>query len=166
MRDEAARGRASFPSIYHPESERVILGCNFLVKINAISGARSSPLMTKGEKCSGRPLERQRCIGPVDRGNIHKVLDWRAKCAGADWYHPALPGLESNLTSLSISVSGSPHCELASHLISFRRDAGWFDPALTLERGAGLSRCRTEPSQGNAGYLVEEWDNAAAKRWR
>ncbi|SJM31905.1 conserved hypothetical protein [Mesorhizobium delmotii] len=48
----------------------------------------------------------------------------------------------------------------------FRRDAGWFDPALTLERGAGLSRCQTEPSQGNAGYLVEDWDNAAAKRWR
>ena len=39
MRDEVARGRAIIPAnINHPESEPMIIGRNFLVKINANIG--------------------------------------------------------------------------------------------------------------------------------
>ena len=44
VRSEVARGRAIIPAnINHPESEPMIIGRNFLVKINATSATRPSP---------------------------------------------------------------------------------------------------------------------------
>ena len=57
VRDEIARGRAIIPNnINHPESEPMIIGRNFLVKINAISGIL---------RCRRRSRMRSRsCDGP------------------------------------------------------------------------------------------------------
>src|SRR5262249_29719186 len=50
VRDEIARGRAILPSnIHHPESEPMIIGRNFLVKINANIG-NSAVTSTIGEE--------------------------------------------------------------------------------------------------------------------
>jgi thiamine biosynthesis protein ThiC len=44
VRDEVARGRAIIPNnINHPESEPMIIGRNFLTKINATSATRRWP---------------------------------------------------------------------------------------------------------------------------
>src|SRR5690606_23966807 len=53
VRDEIARGRAILPAnINHPESEPMIIGRNFLVKINANIGnsALGSSIADEGEK--------------------------------------------------------------------------------------------------------------------
>ena len=48
VRDEVAAGRAIIPAnINHPESEPMIIGRNFLVKVNANIGTRRSPLPSK-----------------------------------------------------------------------------------------------------------------------
>jgi hypothetical protein len=56
VRDEVARGRAIIPSnINHPESEPMIIGRNFLVKINANIGIRPSRHRSrkKWTRCDG-----------------------------------------------------------------------------------------------------------------
>ncbi len=58
VRDEVARGRAIIPSnINHPEAEPMIIGRNFLVKINANIGnsAVASSIEEEVEKCDGQP---------------------------------------------------------------------------------------------------------------
>lgn len=48
VRDEVAAGRAIIPAnINHPESEPMIIGRNFLVKVNANIATRRSPLPSK-----------------------------------------------------------------------------------------------------------------------
>lgn len=48
VRDEVAAGRAIIPAnINHPESEPMIIGRNFLVKLTPISATRRSPLPSK-----------------------------------------------------------------------------------------------------------------------
>ena len=57
VRDEVARGRAIIPNnINHPESEPMIIGRNFLVKINANIGnsAVTSSIDEEVEKMRGR----------------------------------------------------------------------------------------------------------------
>jgi len=58
VRSEVARGRAIIPAnINHPESEPMIIGRNFLVKINLTSATRRwHPASRKrSKKCAGRP---------------------------------------------------------------------------------------------------------------
>jgi phosphomethylpyrimidine synthase len=65
VRSEIARGRAIVPAnINHPELEPMIIGRNFLVKINANIGnsAVSSSIERKWRSCSGRP-----CGAPTRR---------------------------------------------------------------------------------------------------
>jgi phosphomethylpyrimidine synthase len=57
VRDEVARGRAIIPAnINHPESEPMIIGRNFLVKINANIGnsAVLSSIDIRLKRCAGR----------------------------------------------------------------------------------------------------------------
>ena len=64
VRDEIAKGQALIPvNINHPESEPMIIGKNFLVKINANIGnsAVSSGMMEEVEKMAW-------ASGPTDRG--------------------------------------------------------------------------------------------------
>ena len=70
VRDEVARGRAIIPAnINHPESEPMIIGRNFLVKINANIGNSASPPPStrKWRRCVGHPLGRGHAHGPLHR---------------------------------------------------------------------------------------------------
>ncbi len=71
VRDEVARGRAIIPNnINHPESEPMIIGRNFLVKINAnIGNSAVSSFDRRGSREDGLvdPLGRRHRDGPVHR---------------------------------------------------------------------------------------------------
>ena len=76
VRDEVARGRAIIPAnINHPESEPMIIGRNFLVKINANIGN------TIKNKVINSNLS---CVNTVLWNNSarinHKVRGWKAYC--------------------------------------------------------------------------------------
>ena len=71
VRDEVARGRAIIPAnINHPELEPMIIGRNFLVKINANIG---NSAVTSSDRGGGRedgvvdPLGRRHRDGPLHR---------------------------------------------------------------------------------------------------
>ena len=72
VRDEVARGRAIMPAnINHPESEPMIIGRNFLVKINANIGNSvvTSSIDEEVEKMTwATQLGRRYSYGPVHRG--------------------------------------------------------------------------------------------------
>ncbi len=96
VRDEVARGRAIIPAnINHPEIEPMIIGRNFLVKINANIGnsAVASSIDEEVEKMRGRSLGRGHGDGPVDRQEHSR--DARvdpAQFAGADRHRADLSG--------------------------------------------------------------------------
>ena len=86
VREEIARGRAIIPAnINHPELEPMIIGRNFLVKINANIGnsAVLSTSPTRSTRWSGRPAGAPTRHGPVHRPQHpqHPRLD-----------HPQRPG--------------------------------------------------------------------------
>ena len=70
VRDEVARGRAIIPAnINHPELEPMIIGRNFLVKINANIGNSAVSLVDRGgsrEAALGDALGRRHGDGPLD----------------------------------------------------------------------------------------------------
>ena len=70
-RSEVARGRAIIPAnINHPELEPMIIGRNFLVKINANIGNSAVSLVDRGrsrEAALGDAVGRRHGDGPVDR---------------------------------------------------------------------------------------------------
>ena len=80
MRDEVARGRAIIPAnINHPELEPMIIGRNFLVKINANIGnsAVSSSIEEEVEKLRGRPSGAPTPSWTCSTGkNIHETREW------------------------------------------------------------------------------------------
>ncbi len=97
VRDEVARGRAIIPAnINHPESEPMIIGRNFLVKINANIGNSalcSSHRRGSGEDDLGDPLGRRHGDGSVHRQEHPR--DARVdhpQFAGADRHRADLPG--------------------------------------------------------------------------
>ena len=97
VRDEIARGRAIIPSnINHPELEPMIIGRNFLVKVNANIGnsaVTSSVRRRSRENGVGDPLGRRYGDGSLDRPQHpqHPRLD-HPQLAGADRYGADLPG--------------------------------------------------------------------------
>ncbi len=97
VRSEIARGRAIIPAnINHPELEPVIIGRNFLVKINANIGnsAVTSGAAEEGREAGvGDALGRRHGDGPVHRPQHpqHPRLD-PAQLLGADRYRADLPG--------------------------------------------------------------------------
>ncbi len=80
VRDEVARGRAVIPSnINHPESEPMIIGRNFLVKINANIGnsAVSSSIEEEVEKAVWACRWGADTIMDLSTGkNIHETREW------------------------------------------------------------------------------------------
>ncbi|SHI75506.1 phosphomethylpyrimidine synthase [Arenibacter nanhaiticus] len=80
VRDEIARGRAVLPSnINHPESEPMILGRNFLVKINANIGnsATTSSIEEEVEKAVWACRWGADNIMDLSTGkNIHETREW------------------------------------------------------------------------------------------
>jgi phosphomethylpyrimidine synthase len=96
VRDEVARGRAIIPNnINHPESEPMIIGRNFLVKINANIGnsAVTSSIAEEVEKMvwairwgADTVMDLHRQTHPRNARMDHPQL------AGADWHRADLPG--------------------------------------------------------------------------
>ncbi|CAN7682304.1 phosphomethylpyrimidine synthase ThiC [Aminobacter sp. LjRoot7] len=80
VRDEVARGRAIIPSnINHPESEPMIIGRNFLVKINANIGnsAVTSSMAEEVEKMVWATRWGGDTVMDLSTGrNIHNIRDW------------------------------------------------------------------------------------------
>ncbi|HSU44902.1 MAG TPA: phosphomethylpyrimidine synthase ThiC, partial [Casimicrobiaceae bacterium] len=80
VRDEVARGRAIIPSnINHPESEPMIIGRNFLVKINANIGnsAVSSSIAEEVEKMTWAIRWGADTVMDLSTGkNIHETREW------------------------------------------------------------------------------------------
>ncbi|MDW6024307.1 phosphomethylpyrimidine synthase ThiC [Mesorhizobium sp. BAC0120] len=80
VRDEVARGRAIIPSnINHPESEPMIIGRNFLVKINANIGnsAVTSSMGEEVEKMVWAIRWGADTVMDLSTGrNIHNIRDW------------------------------------------------------------------------------------------
>jgi phosphomethylpyrimidine synthase len=80
VRDEVARGRALIPSnINHPESEPMIIGRNFLVKINANIGnsAVSSGIAEEVEKMTWAIRWGGDTVMDLSTGNnIHETREW------------------------------------------------------------------------------------------
>ena len=80
VRDEVARGRAIIPSnINHPESEPMIIGRNFLVKINANIGnsAVSSSIDEEVEKMTWATRWGADTVMDLSTGkNIHETREW------------------------------------------------------------------------------------------
>ena len=80
VRDEVARGRAIIPAnINHPESEPMIIGRNFLVKINANIGnsAVSSTIDEEVEKMQWATLWGADTVMDLSTGkNIHATREW------------------------------------------------------------------------------------------
>jgi phosphomethylpyrimidine synthase len=80
VRDEVARGRAIIPSnINHPESEPMIIGRNFLVKINANIGnsALSSSIHEEVEKMTWSTRWGGDTVMDLSTGkNIHETREW------------------------------------------------------------------------------------------
>ena len=97
VRAEVARGRAIIPNnINHPETEPMIIGRNFLVKINANIGNSAVSLVDRRggrEDDLGDPLGRRHGDGSVDRQEHPR--DARVdhpQLAGADRHGADLPG--------------------------------------------------------------------------
>src|SRR2546422_5486087 len=80
VRDEVARGRAIIPAnINHPESEPMIIGCNFLVKINANIGnsAVASSIEEEVEKMRWAIKWGADTVMDLSTGkNIHETREW------------------------------------------------------------------------------------------
>src|SRR5687768_12546719 len=80
VRDEIARGRAIIPAnINHPEMEPMIIGRNFLVKINANIGnsAVSSSIEEEVEKLRWATLWGADTVMDLSTGkNIHETREW------------------------------------------------------------------------------------------
>ncbi|MBV8117122.1 MAG: phosphomethylpyrimidine synthase ThiC [Candidatus Eremiobacteraeota bacterium] len=80
VRDEVARGRAIIPSnVNHPESEPMIIGRNFLVKINANIGnsAVSSSIDEEVEKMTWATRWGADTVMDLSTGkNIHETREW------------------------------------------------------------------------------------------
>jgi phosphomethylpyrimidine synthase len=80
VRDEVARGRAIIPAnINHPESEPMIIGRNFLVKINANIGnsAIASSIDEEVEKMRWSTLWGADTVMDLSTGkNIHETREW------------------------------------------------------------------------------------------
>jgi phosphomethylpyrimidine synthase len=80
VRDEVARGRAMIPAnVNHPEAEPMIIGRNFLVKINANIGnsAVSSSIEEEVEKLRWATLWGADTVMDLSTGkNIHATREW------------------------------------------------------------------------------------------
>jgi phosphomethylpyrimidine synthase len=80
VRDEVARGRAIIPvNIKHPESEPMIIGRNFLVKVNANIGnsAVSSSIEEEVEKLQWATRWGADTVMDLSTGNdIHETREW------------------------------------------------------------------------------------------
>ena len=96
MREEVARGRAIIPAnINHPESEPMIIGRNFLVKINANIG-NSAVLSSIDDE-----VEKMRWSIRCGSDTVMDLSTGKNIHATREWIHSQLAGADRNRADLS-----------------------------------------------------------------
>lgn len=149
VRDEVAAGRAIIPAnINHPESEPMIIGRNFLVKINANIG--NSPIS------SGIEEEVEKAVWAVRWGadtvmdlstgsNIHETREWIIRNSpvpiGTVPIYQAVEKVNGNIEELSWEIFRDTLIEQAEQGVDyFTIHAGvlWRFVKLTAERTTGI----------------------------
>ena len=101
VRDEVARGRAIIPAnINHPESEPMIIGRNFLVKINSNIGNSASRLLHR------RRSREDDLVDPLGRRYGHGPFDRQKHPRDARMDYPQLTGADRHRADLSSARKG------------------------------------------------------------
>lgn len=179
VRSEIARGRAILPcNINHPESEPMIIGRNFLVKINANIGNSpvTSSIQEEVEKAVWAIRWGADTIMDLSTGrNIHETREWIIRNSpvpvGTVPLYQALEKVDGNADELSWAIYRDTLIEQAEQGVDyFTIHAGlrWQFIPLTLHRLTGIvSRggaimanwCTTHQQES---FLYEHFDDICA----
>ncbi len=158
MRDEIARGRAIIPAnINHPELEPMIIGRNFLVKVNANIGnsAVTSSVAEEVEKLVWSIRWGADTVMDLSTGrNIHNIRDWIMRNSpvpiGTVPIYQALEKVDGDPIKLTWEVFRDTLIEQAEQGVDY----------FTIHAGVRLPTCRSPPSAPPAS------SRAAAPSWR
>jgi phosphomethylpyrimidine synthase len=160
VRDEVARGRAIIPSnIKHPESEPMIIGKNFKVKINANIGnsAVSSSIAEEVEKLSWATRWGADTVMDLSTGNdIHETREWIIRNApvpiGTVPIYQALEKVNGVAEDLNIDIFLETLIEQAEQGVDyFTIHAG------VLLRYIPLTANRTTGIVSRGGSIIAKW---------
>ncbi len=158
VRDEIARGRAIIPAnINHPELEPMIIGRNFLVKVNANIGnsAVTSSVADEVEKLVWSIRWGADTVMDLSTGrNIHNIRDWIMRNSpvpiGTVPIYQALEKVDGDPIKLTWEVFRDTLIEQAEQGVDY----------FTIHAGVRLPTCRSPPSAPPAS------SRAAAPSWR
>ncbi len=160
VRNEVARGRAIIPAnINHPESEPMIIGRNFLVKINANIGnsAISSSIEEEVEKMTWATHWGADTVMDLSTGkNIHETREWILRNApvpiGTVPIYQALEKVKGNVGELSWDVYRDTLIEQAEQGVDyFTIHAG------VLLRYVPLTANRVTGIVSRGGSILAQW---------
>ena len=160
VRDEVARGRAIIPSnINHPESEPMIIGRNFLVKINANIGnsAVASTIDEEVEKMQWSTLWGADTVMDLSTGkNIHATREWIIRNSpvpiGTVPIYQALEKVNGRVEDLSWEIYRDTLIEQAEQGVDyFTIHAG------VLLRFIPLTATRTTGIVSRGGSIMAKW---------
>ncbi len=158
VRDEIARGRAIIPAnINHPELEPMIIGRNFLVKVNANIGnsAVTSSVADEVEKLVWSIRWGADTVMDLSTGrNIHNIRDWIMRNSpvpiGTVPIYQALEKVDGDPIKLTWEMFRDTLIEQAEQGVDY----------FTIHAGVRLPTCRSPPSAPPAS------SRAAARSWR
>ncbi len=160
VRDEVARGRAIIPAnINHPESEPMIIGRNFLVKINANIGnsAVASSIEEEVEKMIWAIRWGSDTVMDLSTGrNIHETREWIIRNApvpiGTVPIYQALEKVEGQVEALSWEIFRDTLIEQAEQGVDyFTIHAG------VLLRYVPLTASRAAGIVSRGGSILAKW---------
>jgi len=160
VRDEVARGRAIIPAnINHPESEPMIIGRNFLVKINANIGnsAISSSIEEEVEKMAWATRWGADTIMDLSTGkHIHETREWIIRNApvpvGTVPIYQALEKVKGKVADLTWEVYRDTLIEQAEQGVDyFTIHAG------VLRRYIPLTAGRVTGIVSRGGSILAQW---------
>ena len=161
VRDEVARGRAIIPAnVNHPESEPMVIGRNFLVKINANIGnsALSSSIDEEVDKMTWAIRWGGDTVMDLSTGkHIHETREWIVRNSpGADRHRADLPGAREGRRQ----GRGAHLGDLPRHARSSRPSRAW-----TTSPSTPACACRYIPMTANrmtgivsrGGSIMAKW---------
>jgi phosphomethylpyrimidine synthase len=160
VRDEIARGRAIIPAnINHPELEPMIIGRNFLVKVNANIGnsALTSSVAEEVEKMVWAIRWGADTVMDLSTGrNIHNIRDWIIRNApvpiGTVPIYQALEKVEGDPTQLTFEIFRDTLIEQAEQGVDY----------FTIHAGVRLAHVpltasRTTGIVSRGGSIMARW---------
>jgi len=149
VRDEVAKGRAIIPAnINHPESEPIIIGRNFLVKINANLGNSpvTSSISEEVEKAVWAFRWGADTIMDLSTGdNIHETREWIIRNSpvpvGTVPMYQALQKIDGDVEKLNWELFRDTlieQCEQGVDYFTIHAGLRWHYVPLTLKRVTGI----------------------------